>query len=150
MKVTGLRIVLRRRLLGGRRGPPLSLLFGHRRGVPHRRSSRQPNLHIVDDSTSARSASMGCSACAPQPGSHPSTPSSPLTKGAGGGDIEQSLELEWASSFSSLNSAFVETMSQLADIPWDPMSYEWGAMSKSGSPAIVLCELVVDRWVWGI
>jgi hypothetical protein len=99
----------------------------------------------VDDSTSARSPSFDPS-------------SGPLPAGAGGGVFGQSLEPELGPSFSSPTSALVETSSQLADIPCDPMSCEWGVMSKPGSPAVVLqggderrgvaCwepELVVDR-----
>ncbi|CAD6216693.1 unnamed protein product [Miscanthus lutarioriparius] len=75
---------------------------------------------------------------------------------------EESSSDEYTSSgrrrVSSLTSALVETRSQLANIPWDPMSSKWGAMSKPGSPVVVLqggderrgvaCwepELVVDR-----
>jgi hypothetical protein len=75
---------------------------------------------------------MGRFASNPHQGCHPSSPSIPLLEGVGGRDIGRSLELEWG------RSALVKTWSLLADVPWDPMSCEWGARSKPGSPAIVL------------
>jgi hypothetical protein len=146
VKVTGPGIVLWRRLLGRASEAPHCCI---RSAVVVGCCGRRHHSSPVHTSWTTRRL----------PARPPSTlPAVPSPAGAGGGVFGQSLEPELGPSFSSPTSALVETSSQLADIPWDPMSYEWGAMSKPGSPAVVLqggderrgvaCwepELVVDR-----